>query len=186
MITKMLIDWVKVKPDRKILGPRSVTPWPRANIFRPSHSINKYIARDLVREMRKKTTKFIPEFTFFLKEEKLQSLKGSRPCIAHLGLLLHLTHAYRWQCLTILYYIKIRRDKPQITRKQRKETVKNQEVTQSFNKKFLFWPESLVFAPCELKQTPLRCALDCNNSYCARYDWITRKSNKLIRNVAKK
>ena len=98
------------------LGPLSHDIGP--NIFRPSHSVNKYIARDLMREMRKKTTKVIPEFTFFLKEEKLHSLKGSCPCIAHLGLLLHLTHAYRLQCLTVLYYIKIRRDKPQITRKK--------------------------------------------------------------------
>ena len=118
------------------LGPLSDDLGP--NIFRPSHSVNKYIARDLVSEMRKKTTKFIPEFTFFLKEEKLQSLKGRCPCIAHLGLFLHLTHSYRLQCLTIFYYIKIRRDKPQITRKKVKKIVKNQGITQSFNKKFLF------------------------------------------------
>ena len=118
------------------LGPLSHDLGP--NIFRLSHSVKKYIARDLVREMRKKTTKFIPEFTFFLKEEKLQSLKGSCPCVAHLGLLLHLTHAYRLQCLTIFYYIKIRRDKPQITQKKVKKIVKNQGITQSFNKKFLF------------------------------------------------
>ena len=119
------------------LGPLSHDLGP--NIFRPSHPVNKYIARDLVREMRKKTTKFIPEFTFFLKEEKLQSLKGSCPCIAHLGLLLHLqAHSYRLQCLTIFYYIKIRRDIPQITRKKVKKIVKNQGITQSFNKKLLF------------------------------------------------
>ena len=47
------------------LGPLSHDLGP--NIFRPSHSVNKYIARDFVREMRKKTTKFIPEFTFFLR-----------------------------------------------------------------------------------------------------------------------
>ena len=121
--------YLALGPLRHDLGP---------NIFRPYHSVNMYIARDLVGEMRKKTTKFIPEFTFFLKEEKLQSLKGSCPYVAHLGLLLHLTHAYLLQCLTILYYIKIRRDKPQITRKKGKETVKNQGMTQSFNKKFLF------------------------------------------------
>ena len=116
--------YLALGPLRYDLGP---------NIFRPSHSVNKNIARDLVREMRKKTTKLIPEFTFFFKVEK-----GSCPCVADLGLLLHLTHAYRLQCLTIFYYIKIRRDKPQITRKKGKETVKNQGITKSFDKKFLF------------------------------------------------
>ena len=86
--------YLALGPLRHDLGP---------NIFRPSHSVNKYIARDLAREMRKKTTKLIPEFTFFFKEEKLEWLKGSYPCIAHLGLLLHLTHSYRLQCLTIFY-----------------------------------------------------------------------------------
>ena len=42
------------------------------------------------------------------------------------------------KCLTIFYYIKIRPDKLQITRKKGKETVKNQGITQSFDNKFLF------------------------------------------------
>ena len=81
--------------------------------------------------------KFFPEFMFFLEEGNLQSLNGSCPCVAHLGLLLPLTRPYSLQCLAILNYTKIRSDKPHITRKKAKKTVKNQRITQSFNKKFL-------------------------------------------------
>ena len=59
-------------------------------------------------------------------------------------------------CYTVPYlsfHDKIKPDKPQITTKKAKETVKNQEIPQSFDKKFLFSPESFVFAPSEIKQT---------------------------------
>ena len=69
---------------------------------RPSHSVNKYIVRDLAREMRTKKMKFVPEFTCFLEEGKLQSLNGSCPCVVHLELLLQLTHSYGLKCRAIL------------------------------------------------------------------------------------
>ena len=88
--------------------------------------------------------KFFPEFKFFLEEGNLQSLNGSCPCVAHLGLLLQLTHSYSLQSLAILNYTKIRSEKPQITRKKAKETVKNQGITQSFNKKFLIKERNFI------------------------------------------
>ena len=72
---------------------------------------------------------------------------------------------------------KIGPDKPQITRKRAKETVNNQEIIQSIRKS-CFDPKASF--SCLLKLTPLMRALDCHNSYCAGYDWITRNSNKQI------
>ena len=77
--------------------------------------------------------------------------------------------------------IKIRQANLKLLKKKKKNTWKQSRIKESHSpsiRNSCFYP--IASFSCLVKLTPLLRALDCNNSYCACYDWTTRNSNKHI------